>query len=185
LAICALRVRGSEGPIGAAPRYRRKVGSRRGTTRQSMMKPRREGDRLSSVRELRKGMDARGAEQRYRCSIAYMSAVVDLISQSRVRVRPHHPRLELVPAAAEAVVACTAAATVLRVEQESGSVAQERRYFGGVVDHEAVASESSDQGLALVRQTGTYCGLRWPALQRGIRGNRMVGYAIRWRVGIL
>jgi hypothetical protein len=79
--------------------------------------------------------------------------VVDLILQSRARKRacPHPLRLALVPAAAEAeaVVACTAAATVLRVEQEPGSTAQEGQYFEGVVDHGAVASVSSDQGLAL------------------------------------
>ncbi len=74
--------------------------------------------------------------------------MVDLISQSRARVRPDPLRLALV-SAAEAVVACTAAATVLRVEQEPGSTAQERRYFGGAVDHETVASVSNDQGLAL------------------------------------
>jgi hypothetical protein len=149
LANCALHVRGLEGPIGAAPRYQRKVGSSRVTTRQCMMKTRRGGDGLSLVKELRKGMHAREAGQRYRCSIAYKSAVVDLISQSRARVRPHRIRLALVPAAAGAVVACTAAVTVLRVEQEPGSTAQERRYFGGEVDHEGVASVSSDQGLAL------------------------------------
>ena len=92
-------------------------------------------------------MHVREAVQRCRCSIEYASAVVDLISQSRARARPH--RLALVPTAAEAVVACTAAATALRVEQEPGSTAQERRYFGGAVDHETVASVSCDQGLAL------------------------------------
>jgi hypothetical protein len=94
-------------------------------------------------------MHAREAGQRYRCSIAYASAVVDLISQSRARARPHRLRLVLVLAAAEAVVACTAAATVLRVEQEPGSTAQGRLNFGGALDHETVASVSSDQGLAL------------------------------------
>jgi hypothetical protein len=94
-------------------------------------------------------MHVREAGQRCRCSIEYMSAVVDLISQSRARGRPHRLRLALVPTAAEAVVACTAAATALRVEQEPGSTAQERRYFGGAVDHETVASVSCDQGLAL------------------------------------
>jgi hypothetical protein len=113
------------------------------------MKTRRVGDGLSLVKELKKGVHAREAGQRYRCSIAYTSAVVDLISQSRAQARPHPRRLALVPAAAEAVVACTAAATVLRVEQEPGSTAQGRRYFGGAVDHETVASVGRDQGLAL------------------------------------
>ena len=71
-------------------------------------------------------MDAREAGQRYRCSIGYTSAVVDLISQSRARARPHRGRLVLVLAAVEAVVACTAAATALRVEQEPGSTVQVR-----------------------------------------------------------
>jgi hypothetical protein len=79
--------------------------------------------------------------------------VVDLILQSRAcaRAHPHPLHLALVPTAAEAeaVVACTAAATVLRVEQEPGSTVQERQYFEGVVDHGAVASVSSNQGLAL------------------------------------
>jgi hypothetical protein len=68
---------------------------------------------------------AREAGQRYRCSFAYTSAVVDLISQSRERARPHRLRLALVPAA-EAVVACTTAATALWVELELGSTAQGR-----------------------------------------------------------
>lgn len=76
-------------------------------------------------KELRKGVYAREAGQRYRCSFAYTSAVVDLISQSRERARPHRLRLALVPAA-EAVVACTTAATALRVELELGSTAQGR-----------------------------------------------------------
>ena len=51
------------------------------------------------------------------------------------------------PAGAEAVVVDTAAETILLVEQELGSTAQERQYSGGAVDHETVAS-NCDQGLA-------------------------------------
>ena len=94
-------------------------------------------------------MHAREAGRGCQCLIAYASAVADLISQSRARARPHRLRLALVSAAAEVVVACTAAVTVLRVEQEPGSTAQERRYFGVAVDHETVASVSSHEGLAL------------------------------------
>lgn len=71
-------------------------------------------------------MHAREAGQRYRCSIAFVCAVVDSTSQSRARARPHRVRLVLVLAAAEAVVACTVAATVLWAEQEPGSTAQVR-----------------------------------------------------------
>ena len=90
-------------------------------------------------------MHAREVGQKYRCSIEYACALVDLISQSRARARPLRLRLRLalVPAVAEAV-ACTAAATVLWIEQEPGSMAQERRYFGDAVVHETVASISCE-----------------------------------------
>ncbi len=73
-----------------------------------------------------------------------------LISQSRPcgRARPHRLRLALVPAVAEAVAVCTAAATVLWVEQ-AGSTAQERRYFEVAVDHETVTSVTCDKGMVL------------------------------------
>lgn len=145
-----------------------------------MMRTQRGGDGLSLVKELRKGVHAREAGQRYRCSIAYTSAVVDLISQSRGQARPHPLRLALVPAVAEVVVACTAAAMVMRVEREPGSTAQGRRYFGGAVDHETVASVSSDQGLALgdkQKLTATWGCLRCKGGSGAIgwRGIRSVG----------
>jgi hypothetical protein len=124
------------------------------------MRTQRGEDELSLIKELRKGMHAREAGQRYRYSTAYASAVVDLIAQSRARVCPHRLRLALVPAAAEAFVACTAAAMVLWVEQEPGSTAQVRQSVGGALDHETVASVSSDQGLALgdkQKLTATCC----------------------------
>lgn len=72
------------------------------------------GHRLTLVKKLR--VHSQEVGQRYRCSIAYTSAVVDLISQSRARALPHPVRLALVPVAEEAVVACTAAAMILPVE---------------------------------------------------------------------
>lgn len=128
-------------------------------------------------------MHAREAGQRSQCSIGYASAVVDLISQSRARARPPRLRLARAPAAVEAVVACTGAA-VLRVEQEPGSTAQERRCFGGAVDHGTVASVSGDQNWHS-EKTKTYRDLRLPVLQRRIRGNRLAGYTFHWRVDIL
>lgn len=143
------------------------------------------GRRLSLVKKLRKGLHSQEAGQRYRCLIAYTSAVVDLISQSRARARPHPVHLALVPVADEAVVACKAAATILRDEQEPGSAAQERQYSEDAVDHEGVASVGSDQGLALGDKQKTYSDLRLPSLQRRIRGNLLAGYTFRWRVDIL
>ena len=102
------------------------------------------------------GVYARGAGQRYRCSIAYACAVADLMSQSPAQARPRpRPRLAHKPAAAAAACtchvvgvhaegACTAAATVLQVEREP--TAQGRRYFVGAADPETVVSVRSDQG---------------------------------------
>ena len=83
---------------------------------------------------------ARGAGQRYQCSIAFGCAVADLmvLSCAQARPRPHpRDRLAHVPMAAQAAAAaaactcrvaaegaCKTAAMVLQAEQEPGSIAQ-------------------------------------------------------------
>ena len=130
-------------------------------------------------------MHAREAGQRYRCSmIAYASAVVDLIAWSRAWARPHRLRLALVPAAAEAVVACTAAAMLaLRIEQEPGSTAQGRRYFWGALDHETVAS------VTAIRDWLSETNRNLPAVAcagKADPGQSVTTvYTFRWRVDIL
>jgi hypothetical protein len=119
------------------------------------------------IKEKRKGVYAREAGHGYRCLIAYVCAVADLMSQSRaqVRRRPRRPlpRLAHVHVAADAAAAAactchvagdqaeayTAVATVLWVEREPGSTAQERRYSEGVAGPETVVSVGKDEGLRI------------------------------------
>ena len=109
--------------------YQRKEGCRQATTK---------NEGLILVKNKRIRLYARGAGQRYRCSIAFGCAVADLMVLSRARARPRpHPRDRLahVPVAAQAAAAactcrvaaegaCKTAATVLQAEQEPGSIEQ-------------------------------------------------------------